>query len=72
MLIINQLSQGKGAFFKKKIGLITDCGGLLDEPRERGDIDGGLRQKTPGSLRASSGHRRYLVVFMRSSADSRS
>jgi hypothetical protein len=45
VLIIIQVSQGTGAFFKKKMGLITDCGGLLDEPRERGDIDGGLRQK---------------------------
>jgi hypothetical protein len=46
VLIINQLSQGTGAFFKKKIGLITDCGGLLEEPREKGNIDSGLRQKS--------------------------
>jgi hypothetical protein len=38
VLIIIQVSQGTGAFFKKKIGLITDCGGLLDEPREKENI----------------------------------
>jgi hypothetical protein len=48
VLIIIQVSQGKGAFFKKKIGLITDCGGLPDEPGEKGNIDGGLRQKNAG------------------------
>jgi hypothetical protein len=45
VLIIIQVSQGRAAFFKKKIGLITDCGGLPHEPGEKGDIVGGLRQK---------------------------